>query len=227
MNTEILDRPDFGMLRVDFTAAGESIVAESGAMVARSAELTMKTSMRGGLLAAAKRKAFGGESMFQNTFTATAPGQHIYLAAAPEGDVESLELAAGEELLLQSGAYLASTADVTIDTKFGGLKGLFGAGMFLVKIIGPGTVWFNSYGAIHIVEVDGRYTCDNDNIVGFSPSLNYDLRTFGGLKGLFFSGEGVVCEFTGRGTLYAQTRQGPSLAAFLHPYRPVKSSNND
>jgi len=227
MRSEILDRPDFGMLRVDFDAAGESVVAESGAMVARSAELTMKTSMRGGLMAAAKRKLLGGESIFQNTFTATAPGQHVFLAAAAEGDVEALELAPGEDLLLQSGAYLASTSEVTLDTKFGGLKGLFGAGMFLVKVSGPGIVWFNSYGAIHRVEIDGRYVCDNNNIVGFSPSLNYNVVRFGGTKGLFFSGEGLICEFQGRGTLYAQTRQGPSLAAFLHPYRPVKSSNND
>ena len=132
MQTEMLQKPDFGILKVTFETPGETILCESGAMVSRSAEMQMKTSMRGGLLAAAKRKLLGGESIFQNTFTATAPGQEIYLAASPEGDIEQLTLAPGEEFYLQSGAYLASESTVTLDTKFGGFKGFFGAGMFLV-----------------------------------------------------------------------------------------------
>ena len=87
----------------------------------------------------------------------------IYLAASPEGDIEQLTLAPGEEFYLQSGAYLASESTVTLDTKFGGFKGFFGAGMFLVKMVGPGTFWFNSYGALHAVDVNGRFTCDNDH----------------------------------------------------------------
>ena len=227
MQTQMLQKPDFGILKVIFDAPGETILCESGAMVSRSAEMQMKTSMRGGILAAAKRKLLGGESIFQNTFTATAPGQEIYLAASPEGDIETMTLAAGQEFYLQSGAYLASESSVTLDTKFGGFKGFFGPGMFLVKMVGPGTFWFNSYGALHPVDVNGRFTCDNDHVVGFGPGLDYKVRAFGGMKGLFFSGEALVCEFTGQGRLYAQTRRGPNLAAFLHPFRPVKSSNDD
>ena len=226
MKTEMLQKPDFGLLRVVFEAAGESVLCESGAMVSRSAEMQMKTSMRGGLLAAAKRKILGGESIFQNTFTATAPAQEIYIAAAPEGDIECMTLAAGQEFYLQSGAYLASDPTVTLDTKFGGFKGLFGAGMFLVKMVGPGTFWFNSYGALHEVDVNGRFTCDNDHVVGFGPGLDYNVRAFGGVKGFFFSGEALVCEFNGQGKLYAQTRRGPNLASFLHPFRPVKKSDD-
>jgi uncharacterized protein (AIM24 family) len=44
----------------------------------------------------------------------------------------------------------------------------------------------------------------------------------GGIKSLFFGGEGLVAKFTGTGMIYAQTRSPSSLAAFLHPYRPVK-----
>jgi uncharacterized protein (TIGR00266 family) len=226
MKTELLQRPDFGLLKVTFEVAGESILCESGAMVSRSAELQMKTSMRGGLFAAAKRKVLGGESIFQNTFTATGPGQDIYIAAAPEGDIECMTLAAGEEFYLQSGAYLASDPTVTLDTKFGGFKGLFGAGMFLIKMVGPGTFWFNSYGALHEVDVNGSFTCDNDHVVGFGPGLDYQVRAFGGVKGFFFSGEALVCQFGGQGKLYAQTRRGPNLAAFLHPFRPVKKSDD-
>lgn len=227
MQYGIMDAPDFGMLKVTFDAPGEKVVAESGAMVAMSADLDIQTNMRGGLLAAAKRKMLGGESLFQNTFTAKAPGQHLFLAPAPEGDLRSLELQPGQEFYLQSGAYVAHIGDqLGLDTKWGGVKSFFGGiGFFMLKITGPGTVFFSAYGAIHQVDVQQGYTCDTGHIVGFSQGLEYSVRKFGGFKGLFLSGEGLVCDFRGHGQLLLQTRNPSSLASFLHPYRPVKSRN--
>ena len=69
MKFELLDKPDFGLLRARFDAAGERLVAESGAMFSMSSGVRLETSTRGGLLAAAKRKMLGGESFFQNTYT--------------------------------------------------------------------------------------------------------------------------------------------------------------
>ena len=227
MQHEIMDAPDFGLVKFTLEA-GEKVVAESGAMVAMSPELDIETSMRGGMLAAAKRKLLGGESLFQNTYTAKAGAQELYLAAAPEGDLRSLDLAAGESFFLQSGAYVAHVGDeLDIDTKFGGVKSFFsGVGFFMLRLTGPGRVFYNSYGAIHEVAVTAAgYTCDTGHIVGFTDGLNYTVRAFGGFKGLFFSGEGLVCDFSGNGSLMMQTRSAASLAGFLHPFRPVKKSN--
>lgn len=227
MNTRLIDTPDFGMLEVTFDAPGEQIVAESGAMVSMSGGVRMNTQMRGGLMAAAKRKLLGGESLFQNTFIATAPGQHVLLAPAPEGDLRSRRLQPGEVFYLQSGNYLAHTGDLQLDTKWGGVRGFFsGVGFFMLRISGPGDLWFNSYGAIHEIDVgpDG-YQCDTGHIVGFTEGLEYDIRKFGGFKGLFFSGEGLICHFRGSGKLYLQTRNAPSLAAFLEPFRPVQRTS--
>jgi uncharacterized protein (TIGR00266 family) len=225
MQYGILDAPDFGMLKVAFDQPGEKVVAESGAMVAMSADLEITTNMRGGLLAAAKRKVLGGESLFQNTFTARSAGQELFLAPAPEGDLRFLELGPGQEFFLQSGAYVAHIGDqLGLDTKWGGVKSFFGGlGFFMLKVTGPGTVFYSAYGAIHQVDVTHGYTCDTGHIVGFSTGLQYNIRKFGGFKGLFLSGEGLVCDFQGNGQLYLQTRNPSSLAAFLHPYRPVKS----
>ncbi|MEM6532784.1 MAG: TIGR00266 family protein [Myxococcota bacterium] len=227
MKHEIIDSPDFGMLRVDFDASGETVVCEAGAMVAMSADVQMKTSMRGGLMAAAKRKLLGGESIFQNTFTATGPGQNVYIAPPPEGDIRTRTLEAGEEFYLQSGAYLAHVGDqMVLDTKWGGMKSFFGGvGFFMLKVVGPGELYYTSYGAIHEVDINGSYTCDTGHIVGFSTGLTYNIRKFGGFKGLFFSGEGLICEFSGTGKLYLQTRNAGALAAFLHPFRPVKNKS--
>ncbi|HLT35466.1 MAG TPA: TIGR00266 family protein [Enhygromyxa sp.] len=226
MQHQLIDTPDFGMLQITFDQANETIVSESGAMVAMDTGIAMKTSMRGGLLAAAKRKLLGGESLFQNTFTASGPGQRLYLAPGPEGDLRAMNLAAGQSFFMQSGAYVAHVGDqLVLDTKFGGLKGFFGgAGFFMLKVTGPGTVYYCAYGALHEIDVPPEgYTVDNDHLVGFTEGLQYNVRKFGGLKGLFLSGEGLVCDFQGQGKIYLQTRNAGALANFLHPFRPVKS----
>jgi uncharacterized protein (AIM24 family) len=43
------------------------------------------------------------------------------------------------------------------------------------------------------------------------------------MKSLFLSGEGLVCNFHGRGRVWLQTRNPSSLASFLNAFRPVKS----
>lgn len=222
-----MDAPDFAMLKVRLEQPGEKIVAESGAMVAMGPAIEIQTNMRGGLLAAAKRKMLGGESIFQNTFIAQAPDQDLFLAAPAEGDMRALQLAPGQEFFLQSGAYVAHIGDeLQLDTKWGGVKSFFsGVGFFMLRVVGPGTLFYATYGAIHEVSVDGHYTCDTGHIVGFGPGLTYGIRKFGGFKGLFFSGEGLVCDFQGAGSLLLQTRNPSSLASFLQPFRPVKSRN--
>jgi len=229
MRSEILDAPNFALLKLTFEAPGEHVVAESGAMVAMGTEIDMQTSMRGGLLAAAKRKVLGGESIFQNTFTARAAGQELFLAPPAEGDLKARALGPGESFFMQSGAYVASVGDqLVLDTKWGGVRGFFGGiGFFLLRLTGPGTVYFASYGALHEVAVGGDgYTADTGHIVGFTEGLDYRVRPFGGMKGLFFSGEGLVCDFSGTGRLFLQTRNPSSLASFLHPFRPVKARSD-
>ncbi|AUX46062.1 hypothetical protein SOCE26_075650 [Sorangium cellulosum] len=224
MRDEIRHNPEFGVLHVTFERAGEQIIAESGAMVARDAAIDMKTSLQGGLASALKRRLTAGESLFQNTFTATAPMQSIQLAPAAEGAIERLTLRAGMEVFLQSGAYLASTPGIGLDTKWQGAKGFFAGGLSLLRAYGDGLVWFSSYGGIHAVDV-GRehpgYLCDNTHLLAFTEGLRYQVRKLSGLKGLFLSGEGLVCEFQGHGRLWLQTRNPGALSAFLHPFRPV------
>jgi uncharacterized protein (TIGR00266 family) len=225
MQHDILDSPDFALLQFTLSA-GESVVAEAGAMVAKDTQIEIQTNMRGGLLGAAKRKLLGGESLFQNTFTAKADGQRLYLAPPPEGDLKARTLAAGETFYLQSGAYVAHVgAELTMDTKWGGIRSFFGGvGFFMLRVVGPGTLFYGSYGALHEVRVDAAgYTVDTGHIVGFTDGLEYQVRAFNGFKGLFFSGEGLVCDFAGQGSVFIQTRNASSLVSFLHPFRRVRS----
>lgn len=224
MRFELADKPDFGMIRVLFDQPGEQVLVESAAMVARSTQIEMKTSMSGGLLAAAKRKLLGGESLFQNTFTATGPGQELYLAPGPEGDVERIDLNGSFAMMLQSGAWLASPPSVTLDTKWGGAKGFFsGAGLFLLKCTGNGPLFFSTYGGLHAVDVGpAGYIVDTGHIVGFTDGLTYSVTKVGGLKSLFLGGEGLVARFQGQGRLWISTRNPASLASMVAMYRPAK-----
>lgn len=226
MRYEIRQKPNFAIARVEFDAPGEQLVVESSAMVAKDSGLEMKTSMRGGMLGAAKRKLLGGESLFQNTFTATQAGQSIWVAPAAEGDILAVEMD-GTPIFMSSGNYIASGPGVTLDASFAGVKGFFGqGGLFMLKAEGQGPLFMGSYGGIHAVEVGPQgYIVDNYHIVGFTAGLNFNVRRVGGIVNTLAGGEGLICQFAGQGTVWITTRASSALAKFLHPFRPIKSDS--
>ncbi len=220
MQFALRNKPDYTSLHV-VLQTGEKLITESGAMMGMSPGLKLETNMQGGLLAAAKR-ALGGESLFLNTYTATADGQRLDLAPAAPGDMEHVPMN-GRAVMVQSGSFCACTPGVTVDTKWGGAKTFFGGeGLFMLRCSGEGELWMSTYGAIHAVDVTGTYTVDTSHIVAFEDTLSFQVRSIGGMKSLFLSKEGLVCQFSGTGRLWLQTRSAPSLASFLHPFRRVK-----
>lgn len=220
MQVNITSAPDYAMAEVAL-AANEKIVVEAGSMAAMSSNLTMETKARGGVLSSLKRAALGGESFFINTYTATGGPGLIFISPGPPGDLRHLQLTGGD-FYIQSSAFVASSPGLTLDTKWGGAKTFFGGeGLFILKATGQGDLIFNSFGAIHEVQVDGRYTVDTGHIVAFEPTLSFNVRKVGGLKSLFLSGEGLVCDFTGKGKLYLQTRKPAGFVHWLAAYRPT------
>ena len=118
MKYEITHTPSYA-LGVISLSGGESIQAESGAMVSMSESVSMKTEVRGGIMSGLKRKALGGESFFINEFKAEEMSGEVTVAPSLPGDIIALEV--GEQpLLIQSGSFLAASPEVVIDTKFGG-----------------------------------------------------------------------------------------------------------
>jgi uncharacterized protein (TIGR00266 family) len=226
MRHQLVQKPDFAALQVAFDQPGEQLVVESAAMLARDTAVTMETRLQGGILAAAKRKLLGGESLFTNKFTATAPGQTLWVAPAAEGDIEHIEMNGQFPLFLASGAFLAAAPTVSLDTQWQGARGFFsGAGLFLLAASGHGPLFFAAYGGIHAVDVGpAGYVCDTGHVVGFTAGLTYRVTKLGGIKSLFFSGEGLVCHFSGQGRLWLSTRNPGSLVSFVHPFRSVSSS---
>ncbi|MDE2815629.1 MAG: TIGR00266 family protein [Chloroflexota bacterium] len=224
MEYEILHRPSYALLKVDM-AAGESVSAEAGAMVSMSSGIEIETSMRGGLFGGLRRKFLGGESFFINTFSASQSGEVNFAPSLP-GDIYAVELN-NEVIFAQSGSFIASTEGVEVDSSWGGAKTFFsGEGLFLLRISGSGTVFLSSYGAIHeiMLDVGQSYTVDTGHMVSFAEGVGYDVRRVGGLKSTFFSGEGLVVELTGPGTITIQSRSTDAFLAWLIPHLPSGDS---
>lgn len=213
-------RPDYGFLTVSLPQ-GRTLKVEAGAMATQDTNIRMKTKMRGGI-----GRFLTGESLFLNEFTAESGPGEIGIAPASPGDIEHVYLD-NDTVFLQSSGYVASDPSVVIETKWQGfVKGFFsGESLFLVKCSGTGDLWFNTYGGMFAVDVEGEYVVDTGHVVAFTSGLDYRVSKVGGYKALFLSGEGLVCRFSGKGRVWIQTRQVPRFARWAYPFRPVKSRN--
>jgi uncharacterized protein (TIGR00266 family) len=213
-------QPDFAFLTVKIPA-NETLKVEASAMATMDTNLKMKTKLRGGL-----SRFVTGESIFINEFTAeNGPGE-IGIAPGSPGDLAHLYLN-NQTVYLQNSAFVACGMDVQVESKWQGLvKGFFsGESLFLIRCTGVGDLWFNTYGAMIEVNVTDRYVVDTGHIVGFTEGLQYNVGRLGGYKSLFFSGEGLICRFSGSGKVWIQTRQVPAFGSWIRPFRPQKSND--
>ncbi|MGB0678410.1 MAG: TIGR00266 family protein, partial [Polyangiales bacterium] len=222
---QIEHRPDFSLLRVEL-APGQKIFAEPSAMVTMAPDIQMKAGFRGGVLATVGR-AFAGESLIVNTFTAGSQGGEVSFAPGPMGDMVHHPLDGSLDVMLQKGAFVAHGDGVDISASWQGARGFFsGEGMILLKASGQGDLFFNTYGALIEVEVNGNYSVDTGYVVAFESSLNYHVGILPGtnlggkLKSFLFGGEMLVCHFSGRGKLWVQTRAVMPFLRWVWPYRP-------
>ena len=212
-------KPDFSFLTVQVPAS-QTLKVEASAMATMSTNMVMKTKMKGGL-----SRFLGGENIFINEFTAQAGPAEIGIAPGSPGDMDHVFMDGSSEIFLQSSAYVASSMNVDVDSKWQGFKGFFsGEGLFLLRCTGQGDLWFNTYGAMIEVPVDGNYVVDTSHVVAFTSGLEYNVESVGGLKSLFLSGEGLVCRFHGQGKVWIQTRHPMAFANWAYPFRPQQKN---
>lgn len=225
MRFEIKNRPAYASLEVELSG-DETVVAESGAMAWMDANVVAKTSTRGGVLKGLKRKLLTKESFFQNTFSVASGTGRVRLTPGCAGDIIAHELQ-DDELVLEKGAYLASSEGVHCDSKWDGFRGIFNEGMFLLRCTGRGHLFFSSYGAIECIDVDGEYVVDNGFAVAWEPQLNYRISRARKVRSFLFSDQ-LLLRFSGRGRVWVQSRSPNALASWVYPWRPEPpSSNND
>jgi uncharacterized protein (TIGR00266 family) len=221
MDTEFTNRPSYTHLIVQLED-GEAVVAEPGAMVGHSPTVSVETTTsRDGLLSSAK-SVLGGESLFANEFVAEGgPGQ-VTLAPGTPGDVLEHDLS-DETLYTTDGAFLAATPGVDIDSELGGLKSMLGeASLTPLALKGTGTAFVTAYGGLERLDLDAgeSYVLDNQHLVAWDDTVDFETRSVGGLKSSILGGEGLVFEFTGAGTVWYQTRDLDAFVSVIEPRLP-------
>ncbi len=222
MQVNLLYRPSQSLAQC-WLQPGESVVAESGAMVGMSTNVQMQT-QAGGIMKGLKR-LFGGESFFRNTFTA-AGGQGEVLFATPLcGDMAVLEVG-HRQWNVQNSAFVASSPSVDVRTKSGGVKGFFsGAGLFVLESGGQGQMIIGGFGALEAVQVDGSMVIDTGHLAAWESTLQYKVGKSGsGWIASFLSGEGLVCHFEGQGTVYLQSRNAAEYGAAIGGMLPPREN---
>lgn len=121
MNVNLRHSPSFAVARVALDP-NERLRAESGAMMATSAGVSIASSTQGGVLKGLKRSVLGGESLFLSTFTAPAQGGWVDVAHHLAGDVVQAQVSPDQPLSITKGSWLASATTVELDTRWGGFQ---------------------------------------------------------------------------------------------------------
>ena len=223
MNVELRHQPSFAAARVHLEP-NEQLRAESGAMMATSFGVAVQSSTQGGVLKGLKRSFLGGESLFVTTYTAPASGGWVDVAHHLAGDIYVGGVTPDQPMSVTRGSWLASSAGVELDTRWGGFKNLFGGeGGFLVHASGHGTIVLACYGAIDTIGLaEGEtVTIDTGHVVAFGATVTSRVRKVaGGVVQTLKSGEGLVFDFTGPGWVMTQSRNPTALEAWIKALMP-------
>lgn len=218
MEYEIKYGPSYSMLVVKLKE-GERITGEAGALTYMSPNIDAITRKRErGVFDTLKTTILGGQSFFVNDYLASRGDGEIGLVAAPIGDIKQFDVKSGKGWIVQRSSYLASTGSVDLDIRWEGFtRGLFGQGLFMIKVSGQGDLFLNSFGAIdkHVLEPGEELVVDNFHLIAFSKSCDYDVRRFGGWTETIFSGEGLVTHIRGPGEVYLQTKNLREFVNYL------------
>ena len=190
---------------------GESIKAESDAMIAMSPTIDVEGKMDGGILRGLARKFLSGESLFFQELTARRGAGTVLFGHSQIGGILDVELDGSYGLNIQKDGFLASTQGIQVDTEVQNLsRGLLsGEGFFILNARGRGTVFVSSYGVIHPINLDDgeEVLIDNGHLVAWPDYMDYKIeRASNGWISSITSGEGLVCRFRGPGIVLIQTR---------------------
>jgi len=192
-------------------AMGCPITTKPGAMIAMSPSVTLK-----GAIKFSMKKLIAGGEMATSTYTG--PGE-LLLAPDALGDVTSIRLSGHEQWSVGKDAFLACTQGIVKEYKSQGFgKMMFsGEGLFVYKISGQGIIWITSLGAIVRKDLadNEKYIVDNGHLVAWNCKYVLERVASGGIISGITSGEGLVCKFTGPGTVYIQTRNPVAFSQWL------------
>ena len=203
----------------------ETMITEKGAMSWMSPNMQMETTSNGGIGKMVGR-AFSGESMFQNRYTAKNGQGMIAFASSFPGCIRAFNIGPDQEIVAQKSAFLASTAGVELSVFFQKRvgAGLFGGeGFIMQKLSGNGVVFLEFDGYIKEYELapGQQIIIDTGYLAAMSATCSLDIQSVPGVKNALFGGEGLFnTRITGPGHIWLQSMPVAQLAGSIRPFIP-------
>ena len=207
---------------------GETMITEKGSMAWMSPNMQMDT--KGGGLGKMFSKAFSGESMFQNHYTARGGDGLIAFCSSFPGQIKAIQIAPGREMIVQKSAFLASEAGVNLSIHFQKKlgAGFFGGeGFIMQRLSGNGMAFVEIDGELmeYQLKPGQKLIVDTGYVAGFEGTVQMDIQTVSGAKNVFFGGEGLFnTVLTGPGRVWLQTMPISNVANAIRPYIPTGSN---
>lgn len=215
---------------------GETVIAEAGAMNWMDDGITFEARMGDGskqsggifnkLLDVGKR-ALTGESIFMTHFSNTASTKKRVAFAAPyPGKIIPVNMEQiGQVLFCQKDAFLCAALGTEISIAFAKRlgTGFFGGeGFILQRLHGDGMAFIHAGGTVVKRDlINDVLRVDTGCIVGFTTGIDYSIERAGGLKSMFFGGEGLfLATLSGSGTVYLQSLPFSRLADRIIQHAP-------
>lgn len=204
---------------------GETVIAEAGTMtyIEQDIDFTAKMGdgtegMMGKLWGIGKRM-LTGESIFLTHFENEGSQiRHVGFAAPFPGSIVPLNLAElGEEVICQKDSFLAAAFGTEVDIAFHKRlgSGFFGGeGFILQRLRGDGMAFIHAGGTIVRKDLNNEtLRLDTGCLVAFSGDIDYGIGLSGGLKSMFFGGEGMfLATLKGTGSVWIQSMPFSRLA---------------
>ncbi len=220
--TDVIDYKIFGddlqLVEVELDP-GEGVRGEAGTMTYMETGIEMATGVGGGLLGGLKR-AVTGESFFITSFFNNGSEKaRVGFAAPYPGKIMALDLGSlGGSFLCQKDSFLCAADGIEIEVEFTKKlgAGLFGGeGFILQRLEGDGMAFVHAGGTL--IERDlaegESLRVDTGCLVGFAPSVDYDIQMMSGFSNALFGGEGLfLTKLSGPGKVYLQSLPFSRLA---------------
>ena len=188
---------------------GETCWAGRGAIMSHDAGIRWSLRAPGGVAGAARRM-LSGEGIALAHLESSRDAAAASLASSQPGTVSIWNLEDGP-VLTTRGAFLAAWGDVDIDVSIARRAGaaLFGgAGLFLQRLTGRGTVAVHAAGDLDLRRLAAGETLSvsTGHLAAFADSVDYDIEFVGGVRKALFSGEGMfMTTLKGPGAVLLQT----------------------
>jgi uncharacterized protein (TIGR00266 family) len=215
----------------------EAVVAEAGGMMYMDDGIEMETifgdgsqqnsGFLGALMGAGKR-LLTGESLFMTVFQNRGTGKRKVAFGAPyPGKIVPVHLAElGGEVWAQKDSFLCAAKGVSVGIAFNKRMGagLFGGeGFIMQRLQGDGWAFMHAGGTIieRTLAPGQLLRVDTGCVVGFQPTIDFNIEYVGKIKSALFGGEGLFfATLRGPGRVWLQSLPLSRLADRIYSASP-------